>query len=95
LEDAQKTMNKKMSALYWNFVSQKVDNIRGEFDKIVNKESEFQNVMYNFYKPSSNDLAGEIKQQKDLIDELKKSMNEAQGTTKEKASTAEEAKNTL
>ncbi|MDP4114446.1 MAG: type VII secretion protein EsaA, partial [Bacillota bacterium] len=87
LEDAQKTMNKKMSALYWNFVSQKVDNIRGEFDKIVNKESEFQNVMYNFYKPSSNDLAGEIKQQKDLIDELKKSMNEAQGTTKEKAST--------
>ncbi|OUL04466.1 type VII secretion protein EsaA [Bacillus spizizenii] len=95
LEDAQKTMNKKMSALYWNFVSQKVDSIRGEFDKIVNKESEFQNVMYNFYKPSSNDLAGEIKQQKDLIDELKKSMNEAQGTTKEKASTAEEAKNTL
>ncbi|MGY5388541.1 type VII secretion protein EsaA [Bacillus spizizenii] len=95
LEDAQKTMNKKMSALYWNFVSQKVDNIRGEFDKIVNKESEFQNVMYNFYKPSSNDLAGEIKQQKDLIDELKKSMNEVQGTTKEKASTAEEAKNTL
>ncbi|MHA6488968.1 type VII secretion protein EsaA [Bacillus cabrialesii] len=95
LEDAQKTMNKKMSALYWNFVSQKVDNIRGEFDNIVNKESEFQNVMYNFYKPSSNDLAGEIKQQKDLIDELKKSMNEAQGTTKEKASTAEEAKNTL
>ncbi|MEC3650396.1 type VII secretion protein EsaA [Bacillus subtilis] len=95
LEDAQKTMNKKVSALYWNFVSQKVDNIRGEFDKIVNKESEFQNVMYNFYKPSSNDLAGEIKQQKDLIDELKKSMNEAQGTTKEKASTAEEAKNTL
>ncbi|MEY9216633.1 type VII secretion protein EsaA [Bacillus subtilis] len=95
LEDAQKTMNKKMSALYWNFVSQKVDNVRGEFDKIVNKESEFQNVMYNFYKPSSNDLAGEIKQQKDLIDELKKSMNEAQGTTKEKASTAEEAKNTL
>ncbi|MGM0950255.1 MAG: type VII secretion protein EsaA [Bacillota bacterium] len=95
LEDAQKTMNKKMSALYWNFVSQKVDSIRGEFDNIVNKESEFQNVMYNFYKPSSNDLAGEIKQQKDLIDELKKSMNEAQGTTKEKASTAEEAKNTL
>ncbi|MCO4849470.1 type VII secretion protein EsaA [Bacillus vallismortis] len=95
LEDAQKNMNKKMSALYWNFVSQKVDSIRGEFDNIVNKESEFQNVMYNFYKPSSNDLAGEIKQQKDLIDELKKSMNEAQGTTKEKASTAEEAKNTL
>ncbi len=95
LEDAQKKMNKKMSALYWNFVSQKVDNIRGEFDKIVNKESEFQNVMYNFYKPSSNDLAGEINQQKNLIDELKKSMNEAQGTTKEKASTADEAKNTL
>ncbi len=79
-----KDNEQKMSALYWNFVSQKVDNIRGEFDKIVNKESEFQNVMYNFYKPSSNDLAGEIKQQKDLIDELKKSMNEAQGTTKEK-----------
>ena len=37
-----------MSALYWNFVSQKVNNVRGDFDKIVNKESEFQNVMYNF-----------------------------------------------
>ncbi|MCC9023728.1 type VII secretion protein EsaA [Bacillus nakamurai] len=95
LEDAQKSMNKKMSALYWNFVSQKVNNVRGEFDKIVNKESEFQNVMYNFYKPSSNDLAGEIKRQKDLIDELKASMNEAQGKSKEKLSAADEAKNTL
>ncbi|MBY8911225.1 type VII secretion protein EsaA [Bacillus sp. YC2] len=95
LEDAQKSMNKKMSALYWNFVSQKVNNVRGEFDKIVNKESEFQNVMYNFYKPSSNDLAGEIKRQKDLIDELKASMNEAQGASKEKLSAADEAKNTL
>ncbi|WP_045509447.1 type VII secretion protein EsaA [Bacillus amyloliquefaciens] len=95
LEDAQKSMNKKMSALYWNFVSQKVNNVRGDFDKIVNKESEFQNVMYNFYKPSSNDLAGEIKRQKDLIDELKKSMNEAQGAAKEKLTSADEAKNTL
>ncbi|MED1016405.1 type VII secretion protein EsaA [Bacillus atrophaeus] len=95
LEDAQKSMNKKMSTLYWNFVSQKVDNVREEFDNIVNKESEFQNVMYNFYKPSSNDLAGEIKRQKDLIDELKKSMNEAQGTTKEKATTADEAKSVM
>ncbi|KXZ17786.1 type VII secretion protein EsaA [Bacillus nakamurai] len=95
LEDAQKSMNKKMSALYWNFVSQKVNNVRGEFDKIVNKESEFQNVMYNFYKPSSNDLAGEIKRQKDLIDELKASMNEAQGKSKEKLSATDEAKNTL
>ncbi|RDY91004.1 type VII secretion protein EsaA [Bacillus amyloliquefaciens] len=95
LEDAQKSMNKKMSALYWNFVSQKVNNVRGDFDKIVNKESEFQNVMYNFYKPSSNDLAGEIKRQKDLIDELKKSMNEAQGAAKEKLASADEAKNTL
>ncbi|WP_406842782.1 type VII secretion protein EsaA [Bacillus velezensis] len=95
LEDAQKSMNKKMSALYWNFVSQKVNNVRGDFDKIVNKESEFQNVMYNFYKPSSNDLAGEIKRQKDLIDELKKSMNEAQGAAKEKLTSADEAKTTL
>ncbi|KYD06049.1 type VII secretion protein EsaA [Bacillus atrophaeus] len=95
LEDAQKSMNKKMSTLYWNFVSQKVDSVREEFDNIVNKESEFQNVMYNFYKPSSNDLAGEIKRQKDLIDELKKSMNEAQGTTKEKATTADEAKSVM
>lgn len=95
LEDAQKSMNKKMSTLYWNFVSQKVDNVREEFDNIVNKESEFQNVMCNFYKPSSNDLAGEIKRQKNLIDELKKSMNEAQGTTKEKATTADEAKSVM
>ena len=37
-----------MSSLYWRFVKQGVKKVRKEFDSIVNKESEFQNAMYNF-----------------------------------------------
>lgn len=82
-----------MSSLYWRFVKQGVKKVRKEFDSIVNKESEFQNAMYNFYKPSSNNLAGEVERQKEMIDRLKESINETEGTSKERNASVEESKN--
>ncbi|MCY9275976.1 type VII secretion protein EsaA [Bacillus haynesii] len=95
LQDAQKTVSKKMSSLYWRFVKQGVKKVRKEFDSIVNKESEFQNAMYNFYKPSSNNLAGEVERQKEMIDRLKESINETEGTSKERNASVEESKKQL
>lgn len=95
LQDAQKTVSKKMSSLYWRFVKQGVKKVRKEFDSIVNKESEFQNAMYNFYKPSSNNLAGEVERQKEMIDRLKESINETEGTSKERHASVEESKKQL
>ncbi|WP_249726872.1 type VII secretion protein EsaA [Bacillus paralicheniformis] len=95
LQDAQKTVSKKMSSLYWRFVKQGVKKVRKEFDSIVNKESEFQNAMYNFYKPSSNNLAGEVERQKEMIDRLKESINETEGTSKERNAGVEESKKQL
>ncbi|KAA6475315.1 type VII secretion protein EsaA [Bacillus swezeyi] len=95
LQQAQKTMSKQMSSLYWDFVKQEVKNVRTEFDNIVDKESEFQNAMYNFYKPSSNDLAGEVNRQKEMIDSLKESINETQGTSKDRNASVEETKKQL
>lgn len=48
LQDAQKSVSKKMSSLYWNIVKLRMKDVRDEFDNIVDKESEFQNAMYNF-----------------------------------------------
>lgn len=95
LQDAQKTVSKKMSSLYWRFVKQGVKKVRKEFDSIVNKESEFQNAMYNFYKPSSNNLAGEVERQKEMIDRLKESINETEGTSKERNASVEDSKKQL
>ncbi|MED2977065.1 type VII secretion protein EsaA [Bacillus swezeyi] len=95
LQQAQKTMSKQMSSLYWDFVKQEVKNVRTEFDNIVDKESEFQNAMYNFYKPSSNNLAGEVNRQKEMIDTLKESINETQSTSKDRNASVEETKKQL
>ncbi|MFN2744095.1 type VII secretion protein EsaA [Bacillus sp. z60-18] len=95
LQDAQKTVSKKMTTLYWGLVKQEVKKVRKEFDSIVNKESEFQNAMYNFYKPSSNDLAGEVNRQKEMIESLKESINETHGTSKERNASVEETKKQL
>ncbi|MDA7028037.1 type VII secretion protein EsaA [Bacillus sp. CLL-7-23] len=95
LQDAQKTMSKKMSSMYWNVVQDEIQGIRKKFNGIVNKESEFQNAMYNFYKPSSNDLAGEVKSQKDMIDNLEKSINQTKETSKDRNSSVKSSKEEL
>ncbi|MFS0655557.1 type VII secretion protein EsaA [Bacillus sp. 179-C3.3 HS] len=95
LENAQKKMNEQMSTLYWSFVSQEIDHVREEFENIVGKEVEFQNTMYNFYKPNSNKLSDAVQQQKSQIEELKNAMAESQKQYKDGLSTTEEAKSQL
>ncbi|MEC2424755.1 type VII secretion protein EsaA [Bacillus safensis] len=95
LENAQKKMNEQMSTLYWSFVSQEIGNVREEFEHIVGKEVEFQNTMYNFYKPNSNKLSDAVQQQKKQIEELKNAMADSQKEYKDGLSTTEEAKNQL
>lgn len=95
LQDAQKTVSKKMTSFYWKAVKENMKTVRDEFDNIVNKESEFQNAMYNFYKPSSNNLAGEVEKQKDMIDTLKDSINQTKDTSKDRNAGVEETKKQL
>lgn len=95
LENAQKKMNEQISTLYWSFVSQEIGNVREEFEHIVGKEVEFQNTMYNFYKPNSNKLSDAVQQQKKQIEELKNAMADSQKEYKDGLSTTEEAKNQL
>ncbi|MGA4711509.1 type VII secretion protein EsaA [Bacillus safensis] len=95
LENAQKKMNEQMSTLYWSFVSQEIGNVREEFEHIVGKEVEFQNTMYNFYKPNSNKLSDAVQQQKKQIEELKNAMADSQKQYKDGLSTTEEANNQL
>ncbi|KXI31865.1 MULTISPECIES: type VII secretion protein EsaA [Bacillus] len=95
LENAQKKMNEQMSTLYWSFVSQEIGNVREEFEHIVGKEVEFQNTMYNFYKPNSNKLSDAVQQQKKQIEEIKNAMADSQKEYKDGLSTTEEAKNQL
>ncbi|MDG4728416.1 type VII secretion protein EsaA [Bacillus pumilus] len=95
LENAQKKMNEQMSTLYWSFVSQEIGNVKEEFEHIVGKEVEFQNTMYNFYKPNSNKLSDAVQQQKKQIEELKNAMTDSQKQYKDGLSTTEEAKNQL
>ncbi|MDM5299334.1 type VII secretion protein EsaA [Bacillus pumilus] len=95
LENAQKKMNEQMSTLYWSFVSQEIGNVREEFENIVGKEVEFQNTMYNFYKPNSNKLSDAVQQQKKQIEELKTAMTDSQKQYKDGLSTTEEAKSQL
>ncbi len=95
LENAQKKMNEQMSTLYWSFVSQEIGNVREEFEHIVGKEVEFQNTMYNFYKPNSNKLSDAVQQQKKQIEELKNAMTDSQKQYKDGLITTEEAKNQL
>ncbi|KPN14451.1 integrase [Bacillus australimaris] len=95
LENAQKKMNEQMSTLYWSFVSQEIGNVREEFEHIVGKEVEFQNTMYNFYKPNSNKLSDAVQQQKKQIEELKNAMADSQKQYKDGLGTTEEAKSQL
>ncbi|MCK1994973.1 type VII secretion protein EsaA [Peribacillus muralis] len=68
LEKTKSKMNKHISTQYWSYVSQSVEDIRKKFDNVLEKEIAFQNTMYEFYTPSSESLAGSIKQHKDMLE---------------------------
>ncbi|MGM9956108.1 MAG: type VII secretion protein EsaA [Peribacillus sp.] len=83
LEKTKNKMNKHISTQYWSYVSQSVEDIRKKFDKVLTKEIAFQNTMYEFYTPSSESLAGEIKQHKDMLKGVFASTKSAGETTNE------------
>ena len=95
LEDATGRVNKQMSSLYWSYVAQDMENVREEFDRILEKEITFQNAMLNFYKPSSKDLAGELDQQKQMLEQLQTTMKQAEQETPEQKNTVEQFEKSL
>ncbi|WP_299091294.1 type VII secretion protein EsaA [uncultured Metabacillus sp.] len=76
LEKATKRINRKISSLYWNYVSADMEHIRQEFDEILEKEVAFQETMTAFYKPSSKNLAGQIDDQKAMLTSLQESIEQ-------------------
>ncbi|MGF2617790.1 type VII secretion protein EsaA [Rossellomorea aquimaris] len=95
IERATKRVNQKMSSLYWNYVSADMENIRDEFDEILQKEQAFQTTMLSFYKPSSKDLAGQIEQQTSMLANLQNSIQQADSRTPEQENTMESFQQSL
>ncbi|MFF5400475.1 type VII secretion protein EsaA [Peribacillus butanolivorans] len=83
LEKTKNKINKHISTQYWSYVSQSVEDIRKKFDNVLAKEITFQNTMYEFYTPSSESLAGEIKQHKDMLEGVFSQTKDAGKTTNE------------
>jgi len=95
LEKATKKVNQKISTLYWNYVSADLENIRAEFDEILQKEMAFQEAMTAFYKPSSKDLSGHIEEQKVMLASLQSSIEQAGSQTPEQQSMVERYEQSL
>ncbi len=89
LEKATKKVNQKISTLYWNYVSADLENVRAEFDEILQKEIAFQQAMTAFYKPSSKDLAGQIEEQKAMLASLQSSIEQVGSETPDQKSMLE------
>ncbi|KPL58220.1 type VII secretion protein EsaA [Rossellomorea vietnamensis] len=95
IEKATKRVNHKMSSLYWNYVSADMENIRAEFDEILQKEQTFQETMLAFYKPSSKDLAGQIQQQTSMLSNLQNSIQQADSRAPEQQNSLESFEQSL
>ncbi|MFC0234695.1 type VII secretion protein EsaA [Fictibacillus phosphorivorans] len=95
LDYAGNRLNKQMTSLYWNYVSQDMKKVRTEFDRILEKEIEFQTTMISFYKPSSGELAGELQRQKDMLVQLQSSMKQADETSPQRANNLNQFEQTL
>ncbi|MGN1402254.1 MAG: type VII secretion protein EsaA [Bacillus sp. (in: firmicutes)] len=67
LEVAKNSINTRVSRVYWGYVAESMDDIKQKFNSVVEKEIAFQDTMYNFYNPSSQSLAGEIENQREMI----------------------------
>ncbi|MBY0214058.1 MULTISPECIES: type VII secretion protein EsaA [Priestia] len=95
LEDATTKVNNEMSSLYWSYVSQEVDKVRGQFDKILNKEIAFQKTMVAFYKPNSKDLAGELNDQKKILQQIQYNVNKAEKGSSDRQGDVEQVEKNL
>ncbi|MBM7605172.1 type VII secretion EsaA-like protein [Metabacillus crassostreae] len=95
LEKSTKKVNQKISTLYWNYVSADMENIRQEFDEILEKEVAFQEAMSAFYQPSSKDLAGQIEEQKAMLSSIQSSIQDAGKRTPDQQSMLEDYEQNL
>ncbi|KKI89576.1 hypothetical protein WQ54_24755 [Bacillus sp. SA1-12] len=89
LEKATKQINRKISSLYWNYVSADMEHIRQEFDEILEKEVSFQETMTAFYKPSSKNLAGQIDDQKAMLTNIQESIEQIGESAPDQKATVE------
>lgn len=80
LANAKNSINQEMSSIYWSYVSQEVDNLKGQFDKILEKEIAFQDAMFNFYQPSSKTLSNEIDQHRNQLLNILEQTNQTDET---------------
>ncbi|MCS0656376.1 type VII secretion protein EsaA [Cytobacillus firmus] len=88
IQTATNRVNGKISTLYWTYVSQDLENVKSQFDTILQKEIDFQNAMLAFYKPSSKNLAAEIEQQRNMLESI-------QSTVKTTAKSTADGENNL
>lgn len=85
LNDAGSRVNKQMTSLYWNYVSQDMKKVRNEFDRILEKEIEFQSTMVSFYQPGSKTLSDELERQRDMLVQLQSTIQQADETSPQRA----------
>ncbi|WP_264741113.1 type VII secretion protein EsaA [Cytobacillus firmus] len=83
IQTATNRVNGKISTLYWTYVSQDLENVKSQFDTILQKEIDFQNAMLAFYKPSSKNLAAEIEQQRNMLESIQSTVKTTAETTSE------------
>ncbi|MGG4407425.1 type VII secretion protein EsaA [Niallia taxi] len=76
VEKATKRTNQRLSSLYWSYVATDMNSVKKEFDQILQKEVDFQGTMLAFYKPSSKDLADQIKEQQAMLENIKSSFGQ-------------------
>src|SRR5690625_3333523 len=88
---AKNGINREMSMIYWSYVSQEVDEVKEQFDHILEKEIEFQESMYAFYTPSSQSLAGEIQNHLKSLEGVLNQTGQMQEVSSDKATAAEGA----
>ncbi|WP_163527031.1 type VII secretion protein EsaA [Halobacillus ihumii] len=81
LESAGKIINAEISSLYWSSVSQEIADLREKFDTIVEREIAFQQTMYSFYSPNSQDIAQEIERQRNMLKDLFSTVETAENTS--------------
>ncbi|MET3506529.1 type VII secretion protein EsaA [Halalkalibacter oceani] len=77
LTTARNRINSHISTMYWDHVSQEVDDIKQKFDQILEREIAFQESMYAFYSPGSATIAEEIRQQMEMLEQLQAAAAEA------------------
>ncbi|MBM7542016.1 type VII secretion protein EsaA [Amphibacillus cookii] len=68
--------NDSITELYWYYVSTDMEDVRDQFDRILQAELDFQETMLAFYQPSSEDLATQITEQQTMINGLQSSIED-------------------